>query len=71
MSISIEKKKEEALKRMNTIGLLPQAIKLFEQKTKWCLSETPYGTYFIPNQTIVEHAKNHYLKKNLDIKQLI
>lgn len=57
MNISMEKKKEEALKRMKAIGLLPQAIKLFEAKTKWCLSETPYGTYFIPNQTIVDHVK--------------
>ena len=44
--IHIEDKKDEAVKRMNLLGIYPETIQQFEQDGYVSLSEPPFGAYF-------------------------
>lgn len=46
MNISIERKKAEAIVRMKMLGIIPDAIRQFEQKGLVNRSEPPFGALF-------------------------
>lgn len=46
MNVSVERKKEEAIKRMKLLGIIPEAIHQFEEENLINRSEPPFGALY-------------------------
>ena len=65
MNIPVERKKEEAIKRMKVLGILPETIKEFEKDNLVSLSESPLGGYYWAEKDTQDYIKD--IEKRLDM----
>lgn len=65
MKIPIEKKKEEAIKRMKSIGIFPETIKQFKKNNLVSLSESPLGAYYWADEDTKKYIKEIETRLNI------
>lgn len=58
MKVSREIKKEEAIKRMKAMGIIPDAVKQFKKEDIVMISEPPLGGLYYLNEEQKEMVKN-------------
>ena len=64
MTVSIEEKKEEAIKRMKKIGIFKPTIKQFEEEGLVSISEPPFGAFYWAEGDDLERIKNFEKENN-------
>lgn len=64
MSISIEKKKKEAVKRMELMGIFPETIRQFKEYGYVSISEPPLGALFWADGEELEIIKRFEAENN-------
>lgn len=64
MKISMEKKKAEAIRRMELLGIFPETIKQFEKYGIVSFSQQPFGAYYWVSDDDKKLIKNFEEKYN-------
>lgn len=64
MKVSRKEKKAEAIARMKMLGIYPEAIDQFERKSLVCVSEPPFGTFFLVDEEDKKHIQQFEEKYN-------
>ena len=64
MNISIEEKKEEAIKRMKLLGIFNETIRQFKEDGYVSISEPPYGAFYWVEDDDLEKLKAWEIEHN-------
>ena len=59
MKISIDRKKVEAVRHMELLGIYPETIQQFEKYNLVSVSEPPLGAFFFASDDDLELIKNY------------